>query len=736
MERKFIFQEEGTWRVVAGLDAIGIPATLQGLLLARIDRLEEEVRTTLQMASVIGKSFLYRILESISDAKRELDSHLSQLQRVDMVREKARLPELEYIFRQTLTQEAAYESLLHERRKEFHLKVGEALEILFEDRKEEFLGLLAYHFEAAEEHEQATEYLIQAGDQSRLSLTLKEAVDYYSRAIALLKNKADYEKAAKVLMRLGLAYHNDYKFLLARQAFDEGFVLRQQTNKLHQEELPLATLPYTETSLPLHTLDPMISTDMFSGRIIRCLFSGLVEQKPEMGVGPDLARSWDISEDGCKYVFHLRDDVFWSDGVQVTADDCTLPFFRLLDPMSRAIRIKESFILNDLKGGNAYYSGEVKDPEEVGVRAIDDLTLEIELSRPVYNLLQELTAHYVFPIPRHVYEIHGDAWTDVDNIVTNGPLRLKSYIPDEFIRMERNPTYHGRFAGNLQKFEVKLKEQNVLEQLQMYKDNEIDVVKLFNETYHARLKYIDEYGSRPINLVRFVGFNIALPPFDDVNVRRAFAMSVDKQNLAYKILDGEHDPALGGFIPPGMIGHSPDIGLQYDPEEARNLLELAGYPDGVGFPNLELIWVEESLVINHLIEHWGSNLNVQVKLNIAKWEEYIDNFQKGILKEIYYGGARYDDDDTDGDSVLRVGVRLFLAAWHNENYYKLMEQARQIPKIIDRTPFVQQADKVLIDDAGVIPLLYQRQHYLIKPWIKFPYGFRDHALKEIIIEPH
>ncbi len=164
MEQELIVEDEDGWRATKALEVMSIPDTLQGVLLARIDRLEEDVRRTLQMAAVIGKSFLYRILETIAEAEMQLNTHLSQLQRVDLVREKARLPELEYIFKHALTQEAAYNSLLLKRRKVFHLKVGEALEELFLDRVDEFSGLMAYHFEAAEADEKALDYLQRAGD--------------------------------------------------------------------------------------------------------------------------------------------------------------------------------------------------------------------------------------------------------------------------------------------------------------------------------------------------------------------------------------------------------------------------------------------------------------------------------------------------------------------------------------------------------------------------------------------
>jgi len=191
MEQDLIVQDEQGWRATGALEEMSIPDTLQGVLLARIDRLQEDVRRTLQMASVIGQSFLYRILEKIAEAEMQLDTHLSQLQRVDLVREKARLPELEYIFKHALTQEAAYNSLLLERRKVFHLKVGEALEELFPDRVDEFAGLMAHHWERAGRPEKAVQYLLRAGERARRLHAHLEALGYYNRAVDLMHDDSD-----------------------------------------------------------------------------------------------------------------------------------------------------------------------------------------------------------------------------------------------------------------------------------------------------------------------------------------------------------------------------------------------------------------------------------------------------------------------------------------------------------------------------------------------------------------
>jgi len=191
VERGYLVKEDNTWRATTEIGDIGVPDTLQGLLLARIDQQEEDVRRTLQLASVIGKSFMYRLLEAISDSERELDDQLSQLQRADLVRENARLPELEYIFKHSLTQEAAYDSLLVERRKEFHRKVGEAIELLFHEHAEEFTGLLAHHWERAGHPDKAVQYLLRAGERARRLHAHLEALGYYNRALVLMDDDSD-----------------------------------------------------------------------------------------------------------------------------------------------------------------------------------------------------------------------------------------------------------------------------------------------------------------------------------------------------------------------------------------------------------------------------------------------------------------------------------------------------------------------------------------------------------------
>jgi class 3 adenylate cyclase/tetratricopeptide (TPR) repeat protein len=173
----------GRWQATQQIENVTVPDTIQGLLIARIDRLDEDLKRVVRRAAVIGRAFLYRVLNAVLDDDRQLEGQLDQLQSVELIREKQRIPELEYIFKHALAQEAAYEGILLQERREVHARVGAAIETLMADRLDEFYGLLAYHYSAAEQWEQAQEYLFKAGDQAGSMAADAEALAHYRQAM-------------------------------------------------------------------------------------------------------------------------------------------------------------------------------------------------------------------------------------------------------------------------------------------------------------------------------------------------------------------------------------------------------------------------------------------------------------------------------------------------------------------------------------------------------------------------
>ena len=729
--------ENRHWRATQELAGVQIPDTLQGVLLARIDRLSEDVRRTLQVASVIGKSFLYRLLEAIAEAGRQLDAHLSQLQRADLVREKARRPDLEYIFKHSLTQEAAYNSLLVERRREFHRKVAAALESLFADRKEEFYGLLAHHFGMGGESEKAIEYANRAGDRARELFAYPEAIDYYQQVLDLLKEQKAYERAARTLMKLGLLYHTVFDFTRSQQAYDEGFVLWQRASEI-TPEVPPPPAPHAlrvPWANPL-TLDPGLVGDVGSGAIIDQLFSGLVELTPDLDVVPEVARTWEVLEGGQKYVFHLRDDVHWSDGTPLTAGDFEFAWKRALDP---ELGSRSASLLYVIKGARAYHHGHVSTPQDVGVRALNDLTLAVELESPTGYFLHLLTDCVTYPVPRHVVETHGSAWTQVHNIVGNGAFQPEEWKPNQSLVLSRNPNYRGRFGGNVHRIEISVV-SDPSSALELYESDRLDTsfVPIANFD-QVRRRHAAEYITGPGVSVGYIGFDVTRPPFDDARVRRAFAQAFDRDTLANVTLQGTASPAMGGFVPPGIPGHSPAISLAYDPDRARQLLAEAGYKNGLGFPEIGMLTTSWFGTIRQAAEYlqaqWRENLGVNVMLTIA---DTLQEFRERLSKDrfaLYISG--WMADYPDADSFLRVAVGL-ASQWRNETFETLVEAASRAGDQAERVKMYQAADRILIEEAALIPLSYGRYHQLVKPWISkyrlSPMGVS--YCKDVIIEPH
>lgn len=506
--------------------------------------------------------------------------------------------------------------------------------------------------------------------------------------------------------------------------------MRQRESTIEQETLEPAPHPFRVAILEPPTLDPSIFRDTTSGFYISQIFSGLVEIGTGWEIIPDVAQSWEISEDGRRYVFHLRDDVFWSDGTQVTAADFEYSWKRTLDPATEA-RSGKVYLLYDIKNARAFNEGEISEPDQVGVRAIDTLTLEVELERAASYFLQMLVTLY--PVPGHVVETHGDAWTNLEHIVTNGAFQIESYEPGESMSLVRDPTYHKGSSGNLEKAEVKfIESRDSLEEFELYERNSVDIAYLNEKTYHTRHRFAEEYLSEPEQGLYFVGFDTSRPPFDDLRIRRAFVMAVDRERLADELLDGFQYPATGGFVPPTIPGHSPGISLPYDLIQARQLMAQAGYPDGQGFPTFEIVWDRASMV-EPLVSQWIDNLNVEVGIEITDWENILREYPRS---NAYYNGWRADYPDPD--SFLRVGVRNLVPHWQNETYDQLLEEAQRTLDQGERIRLYQEADKILIEEAVVMPIAYSKEHFLCKPWVKLPAGGGTGLcfFKDVIIEPH
>ncbi|MEA3377507.1 MAG: ABC transporter substrate-binding protein [Chloroflexota bacterium] len=725
-------EASGRWRVTQDVTDIPIPETVQGVLTARIDRLDEENRRVLQIASVIGRIFWYRVLaevaatETVAWTEPELQERLLDLQREELIRERVRLPELEYIFEHELTRDAAYRGLLRKDRRLFHRQVAEALERLFPERVEEQLGLLAHHWERAGVAAKAVTYLLRAGDQARMVYAHEEAVDYYQRALVFLREQGEDKRLARTLMKLGLVHTAALHAQKAREAYDEGFGLWERGRPAEERCEPGfrgAVLRFAVEE-PL-TLDPGRAADDVSAFITGQLFEGLVEVDEDYNVLPAAADRWEIDRDGTRYLFMLREGVCWNDGTRLTASDFERAWKRNLDPATGS---PLAHLLYCIENGRALGEGAINDSEEVGVTAVDDRTLEVRTEGPTAYFLHLLAHPVAYPLPQTVLEEPARRQIDPDSLVSNGPYELVAWERGKKIVLDRNPSYGGRFPGNAIRVECSIF-TDFGPVLEAYGAGAVDAISLINSDAatiaRAQATYGDELVLTPQLSTLYLVFRVDRSPFDDVQVRKAFAHAVDRQALAEGAWHGQYIPATGGFVPPGMPGHSGGIGLLHNPSRARDLLSQAGYPRGRGFPEITLAYSAGSgrePVASFLRSAWRRHLDLRVRGQNLEWRAFMDLGSRDPADVALWGWLA---DYPDPDNLLRVTFHstegFNTPRWHNPRFDALVEQAAQVADGGRRLELYREADRILVaEEAVVMPLGYGRGRILVKPWVALP----------------
>jgi len=302
-----------------------------------------------------------------------------------------------------------------------------------------------------------------------------------------------------------------------------------------------------------------------------------------------------------------------------------------------------------------------------------------------------------------------------------------------------NPEYHGRFTGNVQRVELSLL-SDPSAHLEMYLTDGLDIVHLYNvpapEVDRARHRHAGEYVSVPTLTTFYVEFDVSRPPFDDPRVRRAFVLATDRETLADVAMRGYAFPATGGFVPPGMPGHSVGIGLRYDPSQARELLAEAGYPGGRGFPVIDALTTHGRVTEREYLQaQWRENLGVEIAWEAMEWATFLDSLDE---EPPHMFGMAWMADYPDPDNFLRVGLSWSAMRWRNEAYDRLVEEARRVTDQGKRMKLYGQADRILVEEMPIVPFAYSRFHQLVKQWVrKYPVSaIRTWFWKDVIIEPH
>lgn len=654
-----------------------------------------------------------------------------------------------YQFSTLLLQKYVREQIRPDLLRVYHGSIASALEQIYGDLCSEIVVPLAEHYVAADDRSRAVPFLIEAGDRARLMYANAEAIRHYRRALDFLNKSNDYEAAARTAMKLALTCHNAFDYAEARRNFNEGFRLWQ----LASESRPVTQTPPAARPLRMDwpyqplTLDRALADDGDSVGVIDQLFSGLVDLGQRLELLPSAAESWEILDEGLRYVFHLRPDGRWSDGVPVTAHDFVFAWQRALKPGTGSLTARQ---LYDIQGARALHSGAATDPQSLGARALDDLTLEVRLEQPASAFLYCLAFTVSYPAPRHAIAKHGPAWTEPGKLVGNGPFRLVSWkqIGDQEGRLvlTRSATFRGASSGNLGRIEL-VSLPNSAKRLAAYEQDHLDVLSLRDfpdgrrdpsrgavDRSRVRARHAGEYISAPFLATTYIGFNTHKAPFSDRRVRLAFVHTMDRERYADDILQGFAFPATGGFVPAGMPGHSPDIGFSFDPQHARALLNTAGFSNPADFPKIEFLsGPDPEGLAAYLAKGWREELGLQIEAVEMDWEAYSQRLQEDppdLFLDIWMG------DFPDPDNFLRSSDALRWLRWDEPRYQALVDAACAAENQEQRLALYRQADRHLINQAALAPVKYLRSHFLLKPWVKrFPTSPNEWwYCKDVVIE--
>jgi len=453
--------EGGRWQRPADIADLAIPQGVRSAIQARLGKLSEGEQHTLQVAALLGREFEYPMLVAASGRDEEaLIGALEGAERAQLIEEVGRTTlgaGPSFSFTHALIHSTLLANLSTLRRQRLQRQVALALENGFPGREKELAPLLGRYFAEAGEGDKAVDYLLSAGDSAREVFAYQETIQAYEQALLFLEERGDHEHTARTLMKLGLTYHNIFEFEAARKTYERGFAEWHKTAEAEAlNKGPVAPAPHPfrmAADGDPKTLDPALYSDGWSGWYIVQLFSGLLQLTAGDELVPDVAQSWEVLDGGRTYVFHLRDDVSWSDGKPVTAADFEYAWKRALRP-DNDLGLAE--ILFDIKGARAFKEGRLADPEGVAVRAVGNHSLILELESPSSYFLQLMALPVSMPVPRHIVERFGPAWTEPENIATNGPFILKSWIRGTSISFERYKDYHGRFKGNVSQVDIKI----------------------------------------------------------------------------------------------------------------------------------------------------------------------------------------------------------------------------------------------------------------------------------------
>lgn len=488
------------------------------------------------------------------------------------------------------------------------------------------------------------------------------------------------------------------------------------------------TLNWNLETDPL-TLDPSLATDAAATQLVHALFLGLTDFDDDtMAIVPRLATDWETSEDGLTWTFHMRRNAMWFDGTPVTAYDVVFGVRRTLNPDTNS---PTAYLLYVIKGAEAYNSG-AGSADAVGVRGLDNYTVQFTLERPAGYFPYLVAMPACYPQPQTIVEDYGNAWILPEHIVSDGPYSLGDWARGDHIVLYKSFTYYGLSDVKIdQIYCYIIGDEEVA--LDMYEKGKLDVAAAPADgldQLKADPAFSSELHATPYPCTYYYGFNNDKPPFDNLFVRKAFAAAIDRQSLVSQLLGGAGVPAKT-FTCPGVFGYvdgaADQIGIPYDPPAAADYLAEAGYPNGAGFPEVTLMYnssSENEKIAGFVSQAWEETLHVKVNVVAQPWSAYMTACATDapqIFRMMHC--ADYPDADNFLREVFDSTSSMNYGHFSDPTFDETVARASQASDPDVRRTLYEKAETILCrTDCAIIPIYFSTDDVLTKPYVVRTYA--------------
>ncbi len=504
-----------------------------------------------------------------------------------------------------------------------------------------------------------------------------------------------------------------------------------------QKKIPLHTCEEQNLRISLKkepiSFDPRKGNDMVASQMQFLLFEGLVRLNPDMSLSPAQAESYEISSDGKTYTFHLR-DAFWSDKTKVTAYDFEKAWKKILDPQFPSL---DAYLLYSIQNARRAKAGEVS-LDQVGIRSLDEKTLVVELESPMFHFLQIVASSVLLPVSAKMEESNLNWASQKETIVSNGPFCLKEWLPHQKLVFQKNPNYHGAKEVKLDHILVDIIDRE-LPVLHMHASGHFDLVgtplSFFPSVLLEDLERQKLLTFFPVAATKFLAFNTSIPPFNNANIRKAFAYAISRESIVQHVTRLKEEKALN-IISKVLIPEPRAYFSDGDIKMARKFFQK-------GLEELSLNTIEPpvfmfvSSEINKALSQalqqmWFNALGVKVILEQTEFKVLHERAEKGNFSiGIFAWLADYGDPMNILERFANKDNHRNYSKWENEGYCDLLEDARKTASRPDYLAKVKKAEQLLIDQMPFTCLFHENYTFLIHPYIK---GFEISPLGHIYFE--